>query len=146
MSFFSMKQFDPLLKTPLGSARPGTLAESPAADPMPYEGPLISMTPVPQPAATLAAVSATASSSPAAGYSQSPVAAAAVTAVQSPARVNGTSSGVNEALETISILKAANEELLSIVTVLEEKITTLTEDKGKLQSKLKSIIASLSCD
>ena len=112
--------------------------ESPAAD-LPYDGPLVSMTPVAQPSATLATVSATASS-PSTSFLVSPVAAD----VMSPIKTNGTSSGMNDALETISILKAANEDLLSIVAVLEEKVVTLTEDKGKLQSKLKSIIASLS--
>lgn len=137
------KQFDPYFKTPLGSSRNGTLAESPA-DMLPYDGPLVPITPVAPPAAPLATVSVTAGSPAFSLQTVSPIAAAAV--AQSPVHVNGTTTGTSDALETISILKAANEDLLTIVSILEDKIASLTEDKEKLQSKLRSIITSLSSD
>ena len=121
MSFFSMKQFDPLLKTPhspLMESRPSTITESPAD--LPTDGPLIPVTPV-----AAAAVSATAAT---------------------PARVNGTTSGLSEALEVIRWLKAANEELVVLVMAGEEKIALLTEERDKLQAKLRKILTSLSSD
>lgn len=123
MSFFSMKQFDPLLRTPHSpllepAPRPSPVAESPA-DLLP-DCPLIPVTPA------------------------APVAASP--AVRTPVRVNGTSSGLSEALDIISLLKAANEELLSLLVASEEKVTLLTEERDKLQAKLRKILTSLSSD
>lgn len=127
MSFFSMKQFDPLLKTPhspLLDSRPSPITESPADVPAAADGPLIPVTPI----------------------AIANVTAAAPTPAATPVRVNGSTLGINDALEVISLLKAANEELVSLVVAGQEKITLLTEERDKLQAKLRKILTSLSSD
>lgn len=123
MSFFSMKQFDPLLKTPhspLMGSRPSTVPESPSD--LPADGPLIPVTPV------------------------APATAVSPAASITPLQVNGTSYDLSEAIEVISWLKTANEELVALVMGGEEKVAALTEERDKLQAKLRKILTSLSSD
>lgn len=148
MSFFSMKQFDPLLKTPHSPVaevvpRPSPISESPAAD-VPIDGPLIPVTPVTVHPIAVHPVTVT----PAAVTPLSvPVSATPVTVnAATPIRQNGVSAnGLREAFDVISILKSANEELLQVIVTRDQKIAQLTEDLEKLQTKMRKI-TSLTAD